>query len=31
MSDALLFAWGNFVKLFFLFCPFFVLKICSYR
>ena len=26
MSDALLFAWGNFVKLFFLFCPFFVLN-----
>ncbi len=26
MSEALLFAWGNFVKLFFLFCPFFVLN-----
>lgn len=26
MSDALLFAWSNFVKLFFLFCPFFVLN-----
>ena len=24
--DALTFAWGNFVKLFFLFCPFFVLN-----
>lgn len=26
MLDAFLFAWGNFVKLFFLFCPFFVLN-----
>ena len=26
MIDALLFAWSNFVKLFFLFCPFFVLN-----
>ncbi len=26
MAEALLFAWGNFVKLFFLFCPFFVLN-----
>lgn len=26
MEQALLFAWGNFVKLFFLFCPFFVLN-----
>ncbi len=26
MTEALLFAWGNFVKLFFLFCPFFVLN-----
>ncbi|MEG1552103.1 MAG: MarC family protein [Kiritimatiellia bacterium] len=26
MADAWLFAWGNFVKLFFLFCPFFVLN-----
>ena len=26
MIDALVFAWGNFVKLFFLFCPFFVLN-----
>ena len=26
MVDALLFAWGNLVKLFFLFCPFFVLN-----
>lgn len=26
MIDALSFAWGNFVKLFFLFCPFFVLN-----
>ncbi len=26
MTDALLFAWSNFVKLFFLFCPFFVLN-----
>ncbi|MBQ9694283.1 MAG: MarC family protein [Kiritimatiellae bacterium] len=26
MTDALFFAWGNFVKLFFLFCPFFVLN-----
>ncbi len=26
MTEALLFAWSNFVKLFFLFCPFFVLN-----
>lgn len=26
MEQALLFAWGNFVKLFFLFCPFYVLN-----
>lgn len=26
MSEALAFAWSNFVKLFFLFCPFFVLN-----
>ena len=26
MIDALVFAWSNFVKLFFLFCPFFVLN-----
>ncbi len=26
MTEALLFAWGNFIKLFFLFCPFFVLN-----
>ena len=26
MIEALTFAWGNFVKLFFLFCPFFVLN-----
>lgn len=26
MTDALIFAWSNFVKLFFFFCPFFVLN-----